>query len=655
MNAKSILLSILFLTGLATLPQAQPIYLEFANDCMEEMEFQVTGSKARVETAFRLPMEKGESLILNAGKTEETFREPRNTRSCDKLEISSDVARMINSGRGEVYIVKKIRSNKYMIYTISDAAVVISDKDYVEYYSKEMAFSYRYEPTSKKKDLSNRQSQAKVYYERITSSKCPKKVAFKQTLTFKQNGVNRTRQTNFTLSDHFGVVHSESPEPLPYSGKEVKQLRKINGKAAQKYMEDFCDGDSDIVSNRPIPDAADSPDPQLLSKATKDRIAFDGISGLYIDKYSWTPANIRVDETVYLDGKQHLAKDLPPKSFPGVLPRIGYTNPTKCKVYLDMESGKYINLFTGNAFNGICNGIIYDKGARIGLTDEKDSPSNECFLVVDEKGYYLNPGTGLPFTGNCNGYEYRNGIIVGTGSGQRFEEGISPADLGDCGKVSTTEMHIVQAGETLNSIARRYGLSVGQLKQWNNLATDFIRPCTELKIQPPREYLQPSSNPSYNTSPSTSSLYARGQGNYYTVQVGDNVYSIARKFGYTEDRLRRMNGLSNWENVRPGQQLMVSEASGPSGYDASGKKVSPGPTSYDNELDRLIFKDRLEEDKPARPDPYADEEAQEYEVKKGDTLWKIAQKYGTTVKELKEMNNLRSDRIYPRQKLKYRK
>jgi LysM repeat protein len=275
--------------------------------------------------------------------------------------------------------------------------------------------------------------------------------------------------------------------------------------------------------------------------------------------------------------------------------------------------------------------------------------------VVDEKGYYLNPGTGLPFTGNCNGYEYRNGIIVGTGSGQRFEEGISPADLGDCGKVSTTEMHIVQAGETLNSIARRYGLSVGQLKQWNNLATDFIRPCTELKIQPPREYLQPSSNPSYNTSPSTSSLYARGQGNYYTVQVGDNVYSIARKFGYTEDRLRRMNGLSNWENVRPGQQLMVSEASGPSGYDASGKKVSPGPTSYDNELDRLIFKDRLEEDKPARPDPYADEEAQEYEVKKGDTLWKIAQKYGTTVKELKEMNNLRSDRIYPRQKLKYRK
>jgi hypothetical protein len=139
MNAKSILLSILFLTGLATLPQAQPIYLEFANDCMEEMEFQVTGSKARVETAFRLPMEKGESLILNAGKTEETFREPRNTRSCDKLEISSDVARMVNSGRGEVYIVKKIRSNKYMIYTISDAAVVISDKDYVEYYSKEMA------------------------------------------------------------------------------------------------------------------------------------------------------------------------------------------------------------------------------------------------------------------------------------------------------------------------------------------------------------------------------------------------------------------------------------------------------------------------------------------------------------------------------------
>ncbi|MBM7570625.1 3D domain-containing protein [Aquibacillus albus] len=43
--------------------------------------------------------------------------------------------------------------------------------------------------------------------------------------------------------------------------------------------------------------------------------------------------------------------------------------------------------------------------------------------------------------------------------------------------------------------------------------------------------------------------------------------------------------------------------------------------------------------------------AKEYQVKKGDNLWTIARNYDTTVKKLKELNNLKSDIIYPNQKL----
>src|SRR5690606_36012801 len=45
-------------------------------------------------------------------------------------------------------------------------------------------------------------------------------------------------------------------------------------------------------------------------------------------------------------------------------------------------------------------------------------------------------------------------------------------------------------------------------------------------------------------------------------------------------------------------------------------------------------------------------EAASYKVKRGDTLWSIAQKYNTTVSQLKKINNSTSDTIYVNQALK---
>lgn len=85
---------------------------------------------------------------------------------------------------------------------------------------------------------------------------------------------------------------------------------------------------------------------------------------------------------------------------------------------------------------------------------------------------------------------------------------------------------------------------------------------------------------------------------YYTVVKGDSLYSIARKYNLTVDELKSMNNLSS-NTLSIGQKLII------------------GKTTYSNV----------------------------YIVKKGDTLYSIARNYNTTVDEIKKANNLSSNSL----------
>jgi membrane-bound lytic murein transglycosylase D len=100
---------------------------------------------------------------------------------------------------------------------------------------------------------------------------------------------------------------------------------------------------------------------------------------------------------------------------------------------------------------------------------------------------------------------------------------------------ATGEVHIVRAGETLWSIARRHGASVDQLRQWNTLAADApIRPGQRLQLQPP---------------PPPRVLY--------TVRSGDTLSAIARRHGVATRDLLDWNGLRPDAIIRPGDALEI--------------------------------------------------------------------------------------------------
>src|SRR5699024_5476143 len=86
--------------------------------------------------------------------------------------------------------------------------------------------------------------------------------------------------------------------------------------------------------------------------------------------------------------------------------------------------------------------------------------------------------------------------------------------------------YTVKQGDSLWSISQRYDTSVTQLKSWNNLSTDLIRPNQVLKVANEKSNSS-SSNSSSNNQPSSSNNSNTNAPSTYTVKQGDNLSKIA--------------------------------------------------------------------------------------------------------------------------------
>lgn len=108
--------------------------------------------------------------------------------------------------------------------------------------------------------------------------------------------------------------------------------------------------------------------------------------------------------------------------------------------------------------------------------------------------------------------------------------------------------HRVRRGETLSRIAQRYGSSVSSIMRSNNIrSANRIWPGQRLKI--PAKGAVVSSSPSFNPVEGT-----------HTVRRGENLYSIARRYSTTVERIKHDNRLSS-STIHPGQKLKVSAGS----------------------------------------------------------------------------------------------
>lgn len=182
----------------------------------------------------------------------------------------------------------------------------------------------------------------------------------------------------------------------------------------------------------------------------------------------------------------------------------------------------------------------------------------------------------------------------------------------------TNSIYVVQKGDNLSNIAKKFNVTVAELQDWNKLTTKSISLGASLQVV---------KNPIHNeviAEPVERKDIA------YSVQKGDNLGSIAKKFGASVEELKQWNNLTS-NAIAIGNSLIVAK----------------------NEIVIDTNKVAIASFKKKEQYPTTASKESEYYVKKGDSLYSISKKYpGVTISDLKKWNNITGEELKPGMKLK---
>lgn len=225
-------------------------------------------------------------------------------------------------------------------------------------------------------------------------------------------------------------------------------------------------------------------------------------------------------------------------------------------------------------------------------------------------------------------------------------------------------VHTVREGETLEFLAVKYSCTVDELIEWNHLTNKTIRPGRILKVKSDAKsiYWKDSTNASTNShaiaqgdkeviSPTNAEQQSEvsqpdeNESNecvYYTVKGGDTFNKIAKQYGCKTSDLLKWNNLNSYKLI-PGKRLIVKP----------GKK-SEEPVQASNNVQKPQVKEqkKVKEQPENLPQEQRNENGEiVYTVKEGDNLYNIGRRYKCSVKQLKDWNNLQTDKLRLKQKL----
>ncbi|MFV8321911.1 LysM peptidoglycan-binding domain-containing protein [Flavobacterium sp. LS2R12] len=180
--------------------------------------------------------------------------------------------------------------------------------------------------------------------------------------------------------------------------------------------------------------------------------------------------------------------------------------------------------------------------------------------------------------------------------------------------------YVVQKGDNLGSIAKKYDVTVAEIQEWNHLSSDNVQLGASLQVVKKES----DRKEELVSAPERKDIE-------YVVLQGDNLGNIAKKFGASLMDLKQWNNLQD-NTIGVGATLIVAKDE---------IVINTNKATVNSFKKKTNITDSSKK------------EAIDYYVKKGDSLYSISKKYpGVTISDLKKWNGIRNEELKPGMKLK---
>ena len=226
--------------------------------------------------------------------------------------------------------------------------------------------------------------------------------------------------------------------------------------------------------------------------------------------------------------------------------------------------------------------------------------------------YELNPG----FNRWATDPQGPHRLLLPLASAELFRERLS--DLPPDARVQWAR-HKVRRGQTLSHVARQYGTTVAMLRDVNELRSDSIRVDQHLIIPVARKNLDQYALSANERRRKIRSKRHSGTQVVHTVEAGDTLWDLSRKYKVKVKELARWNAMAPGDPLRKGRKVVIWQQ-------ASGTTAASGRSAL---------------------------QSIHYTVREGDSLARISQRFKVTINDLVKWNGIARDAfLRPGQRLK---
>lgn len=464
---KSTINRLIFCTVIAVIPfqlSAARMFILFNEDCMERLEYQSPNKNADPFVAYQINVGDGEKVILEIGQESRntTSKLPTPTVGCDNGVFNLSMVQKINAHIDEVFLVVKKNNRRYTVSPVNFATHFAVQGDVISVFSPKYKFEFNTKEGAIGENIS-RQTTADVFFEGRLEKECTGAYVFRQIAQG-----SRTPYTDLVLIPEVGIIEMRSGQTLDQALTNGMQLAKVNDDKFDDYLEEKCEeslsdnvlanakpgqaGESEVTPTGPVgydmtvkqgsvrPRTNNAPNrvntnPNTTAQLPQSANQVGGTNQYHI---------VKKGETLYRISKQYNISVGQIKSWNNLNSNL-------------IKTGSQLMVGTVAASNNTNSTVPATTPSAANTT-----PTNSVANTTNRPRYFPAPYNTTYRPNNANSNTTPTNEVLTARGGQ--------------------DMYVVKPGDTVASLAMRFGYTESKFRSMNNLnGSDFIKIGQELR------------------------------------------------------------------------------------------------------------------------------------------------------------------------------